>query len=191
MRGRKPKPTAQKAAEGNPGKRRLNKAELREDPAAPRAPSHLSARARVEWRKLIPVLMRRRTISIEDETLLVSFCEACATLIDARRQLARFPKNKRLVVMVGGRVIERRDKKGKLVARERSGGSLQANPLLYVIRDQIGTIARIAAEFGLSPAARARLNLDAIPPDAGADPLDALLNGAAENDASDPVIVVH
>lgn len=191
MRGRKPKPTAQKAAEGNPGKRRLNKAELREDPAAPRAPAHLSARARVEWRKLIPVLMRRRTISIEDETLLVSFCEACATLIDARRQLARFPKNKRLVVMVGGRVIERRDKKGKLVARERSGGSLQANPLLYVIRDQIGTIARIAAEFGLSPAARARLNLDAIPPDAGADPLDALLNGAAENDASDPVIVVH
>lgn len=190
MRGRKPKPTAIKVAEGNPGKRRLNRGELLEVPIAPAPPSYLSAAARREWEKLIPVLLRRRTIAEEDQTMLASFCEAVATLNEARRMMAGMEDKKRLLVTTGRRVTEKVDAKGKVVSRDTAGGNVQVNPLLYVIRDQVATIARIASEFGLTPAARARLQLEALPPGGAAvDPLEAILGSAAEHDPSDPVVL--
>ena len=50
QRGRKPKPTALKELEGNPGRRPLNGAEPKPDRKAPRCPSWLEEEAKKEWR---------------------------------------------------------------------------------------------------------------------------------------------
>lgn len=46
QRGRKPKPTAVKVLEGNPGKRSLNTAEPKPEKKAPRCPSWLEDEAK-------------------------------------------------------------------------------------------------------------------------------------------------
>lgn len=55
-RGRKPKPTAIKELEGNPGKRPLNANEPRPERKAPRCPAWLDTEAKREWRRMGKVL---------------------------------------------------------------------------------------------------------------------------------------
>ena len=52
QRGRKPKPTAIKELEGNPGGRPLNPNEPRPDKKAPRCPSWLEEEAKKEWKRM-------------------------------------------------------------------------------------------------------------------------------------------
>lgn len=49
--GRKPKPTAIKVLEGNPGKRELNEYEPKPAKKAPRCPSWLEDEAKKEWKR--------------------------------------------------------------------------------------------------------------------------------------------
>ena len=56
-RGRKPKPTALKKLEGNPGKRPLNELEPLPQVTMLRCPNWLEPEARTEWRRLAPVLI--------------------------------------------------------------------------------------------------------------------------------------
>jgi len=53
---RRPKPTALKQLAGNPGKRPLNFSEPRFDPGPITVPRQLGKLARVEWRRLAPLL---------------------------------------------------------------------------------------------------------------------------------------
>lgn len=189
--GRPPKPTAIKAAEGNPGKRPLNKAELLEPSETPKCPSHLSAGAKKEWRRLASILGRRRLLRLEDQIMLANLCSAIAVLTEARAEFHALPVGERLTVRTGGaKIVEVLDKKGNVKSRTITGGTMMVNPLLYVIRDQVNTITRIGTEFGISPSARARLTytndmLD-IP---ASDPLESLLAGSTEDDAGDPVVI--
>jgi P27 family predicted phage terminase small subunit len=171
IRGRKPKPTIIKAAEGNPGKRRLNANELIEDVAAPRRPPWLSRPAKREWSRLVKILMRKRVLRQEDQVMLGILCEAYATMLDARKELR---------AMQG---------KGRSKMLAKSGNATVVNPLLYVIRDQIQTIHRIAEQFGLTPAARSRLHVEDEALPAAADQLEALLSGGVEADPTDPVVI--
>ena len=52
QRGRKPKPTAVKELEGNPGKRPLNELEPKPKKKAPKCPGWLDAEAKTEWRRV-------------------------------------------------------------------------------------------------------------------------------------------
>ena len=52
QRGRKPKPTAIKELEGNPGKRPLNKNEPKPEKTAPKCPTWLDKEAKKEWRRM-------------------------------------------------------------------------------------------------------------------------------------------
>ena len=52
QRGRKPKPTAVKQLEGNPGKRQLNANEPKPAARAPSCPKWLEDDAKKEWRRL-------------------------------------------------------------------------------------------------------------------------------------------
>ena len=52
QRGRKPKPTAVKVLEGNPGKRSLNTGEPKPEKKAPRCPAWLEDEAKKEWRRM-------------------------------------------------------------------------------------------------------------------------------------------
>lgn len=57
MQGRPPKPTAIKAAEGNPGKRKLNQAEPKPNPVHTlKPPANSLADVRKFWRKYGPML---------------------------------------------------------------------------------------------------------------------------------------
>ncbi len=51
QRGRKPKPTAIKVLEGNPGKRELNLSEPKPEKKAPKCPAWLEPEAKREWRR--------------------------------------------------------------------------------------------------------------------------------------------
>lgn len=57
-RGRKPKPTAIKVLEGNPGKRPLNANEPKPEKKSPKCPSWLEPEAKKEWRRMAKVLER-------------------------------------------------------------------------------------------------------------------------------------
>lgn len=50
-RGRKPKPTAMKELEGNPGKHPLNTSEPKPNKKAPACPKWLEPEAKKEWRR--------------------------------------------------------------------------------------------------------------------------------------------
>lgn len=52
MAGRKPKPTAVKKLEGNPGKRKLNKKEPVPEKGIPDCPDWLLPEAKTEWERL-------------------------------------------------------------------------------------------------------------------------------------------
>ena len=52
QRGRKPKPTAVKVLEGNPGKRSLNTNEPKPVKKAPRCPGWLEDEAKKEWKRM-------------------------------------------------------------------------------------------------------------------------------------------
>jgi len=167
VRGPPPKPTVLKAAEGNPGKRRLNQAELAEPAQAPACPKWLDETGRQLWNTLVPELMKLGVLRMLDQIQLASLCDAYAIMISARESMAKLPGEARMLVKT-------------------PNGAIQQNPLLSVINTQRQIIGRISAEFGLTPAARARLFLEELPPP-GESELEAIMNAKGEIEDGDPV----
>jgi P27 family predicted phage terminase small subunit len=91
MPGRKPKPTALKVLQGNPGKRRLNREEPAYGPGAPEKPEWLDRYASEEWDRLVAILVPARVITTGDLGILVIACTAYAQL----RECAAFLKTKK------------------------------------------------------------------------------------------------
>src|SRR2546423_1654624 len=131
MRGPLPKPTAIKAAEGNPGKRRLNRSELVAHSEVPPCPRWLDARARKEFYKLLKELKKLRILRGIDQIQLANLCDAYSTLIAARSALEKLSAETRLLIKT-------------------PNGAVQQNPLLSIVNSQKQIISRLAAEFGLS-----------------------------------------
>lgn len=82
-RGRKPKPTAQKELEGNPGKRPLNKNEPKFAPKAPGCPTWLTLEAKAEWRRLVAELDAIGMLTKVDRAAMATFCQQWAIYKDA------------------------------------------------------------------------------------------------------------
>lgn len=138
IRGRTPKPTALKIIEGNPGKRPLNEREPRLEVKEPEIPEHLDEVARTEWKRITPILVQMRVLTEADQVMLACLCQTYSRLIDAQAELK-----------VAGLLYQT------------PSGYIQQSPLLGVINTSIGTIARLSAEFGLTPSARVRLHTEA------------------------------
>ena len=69
-RGRKPKPTALKVLEGNPGRRPLNKNEPKpKGKKKLQCPSYFNAEAKKEWRRLSKVLIEMGVLTEFDIAL--------------------------------------------------------------------------------------------------------------------------
>lgn len=62
MAGRKPKPTALKELEGNPGKRKLNKKEPMPGKGMPDCPKWLLPDAQEEWKRLRMTLANEKAV---------------------------------------------------------------------------------------------------------------------------------
>lgn len=186
MRGRKPKPSAEKAAEGNPGKRRYNKIDAAEPSQEPDCPKHLDARARSLWSRLTPLLMRRKFLKLEDQIQLANLCQAWSMLVEAREEMDQLQLVAR--AKLGKRKKGEKLRRSKLLVVSPSG-YLQQNPLIGIINTQVGIIHRLGAVFGLSPADRTRLtNDDDIPLDR-LDELERILGGDDERLATDTTIM--
>lgn len=133
-RGRKPKPTALKLLDGNPGKRAINQSEPQPTLGAASCPSWLPRAAKAEWRRVVPELERMGLLAKVDRAALTAFCQAVALAEDAQRDI---------------------DQNG-LVVFGAQGGRVK-NPAATVVKDAAATIRAFASEFGLTPSARSRL----------------------------------
>jgi len=76
--GRKPKPTALKRLEGNPGKRQLNEHEPVPPKSIIRCPAWLEAEAKKEWKRLAPSLEAMGILTSVDITAFAGYCQAYA-----------------------------------------------------------------------------------------------------------------
>lgn len=134
MRGRKPKPTALKLVDGNPGKRRITGREPKPPTAQPTCPAHLSATAKTEWKRLAGVLNGVGLLTRIDRTVLAAYCQAYGRWVEAERKLAETPP-----------------------LLKTPAGYVQVSPWITISNRQVELMTRLMAELGLTPSARSRL----------------------------------
>ena len=146
-RGRKPKPSNLKAITGNPGRRPpLAGREARPPRPSrePEPPRHLPPAAADEWRRVVPRLYECGLLADIDTQALAAYCNAVATLESACATLARMAENDPST-------------RGMMI-RTTNGNAIQ-NPVLGTIRCAQHDVVRFAAEFGMTPSARSRINV--------------------------------
>ncbi len=133
MRGRKPKPTALKKAEGNPGKRKLNEREPKPAAGVGSPPVWLDDFAKTVWRRVVKELEAVGMLTRVDRDSLGCYCQAVSSLKTAREEIA---KDGITIQGLHGPV---------------------KNPACAVEKDAMTAIRQFGSEFGLTPASRARL----------------------------------
>lgn len=151
-RGPLPKPAALKALEGNPGKRSLNLSDgVNPRVEVPSAPQHLGKEAKKEWKRITPLLEDLGLISGLDRTALAIYCQVIGRLFELEEAF-----------------------NGKIKAHQASGkdysdavyaasfvttpnGFEQQSVIFQLIRSHREQANRQLMHFGLSPAARARV----------------------------------
>lgn len=140
--GRKPKPTHLKIIEGNPGKRPIPDEPKPDIGALPPAPEFLSADAKGEWERVALQLHRLGLLTVVDVPSLGAYCQAYGRWVLAERAIAKMAEHDLLT--------------GGLMIKTTNGNAIQ-NPLVGTSNKAASDMVRYAAEFGLTPAARARL----------------------------------
>lgn len=139
-RGTKPKPTAKKKLQGNPGRRPL-------PPAEPQVrgtttpPKWLGKRAKTEWRRLAPRLELLGILTHADRAAFATYCAAYARMVEAETFLAS--------PAAGGSLVFRTD-----------GGALKPWPHVQIANQAADTMRKFIVEFGLTPSARTRLSVE-------------------------------
>ena len=92
MRGRKPKPTALKLLEGNPGRRPIRGGEPQPPRNQPTCPAHLSPTAKAEWKRLAQSLNKMGLLTQVDRAVFSAYCQAYGRWVEAERKLAERPR---------------------------------------------------------------------------------------------------
>jgi P27 family predicted phage terminase small subunit len=143
MPGPPPQPIALRILKGNPGKRPFQRGlEPERPPAPPEPPPFLIGYACDEWYRVAGGLHRLGLLTALDVMPLASYCVAYARWREAEELLAqmaaRDPTTSGLLV------------KSQL-------GDARVNPIAKISRLAASDMVKYAAEFGFSPAARARI----------------------------------
>ena len=165
-RGPAPKPVKLKILASNPGKRVVNSTPGGTFPrGVPNCPSWLSREAKAEWRRIVPELDAAELLAVVDRAALAAYCQAWAEL---QINTATIEKDGRIVEepiqSAGGEVI---------------GQRLKPHPAVRLQRDAFARVRSFLIEFGLSPAARSRVNITGgkgSTPGQPGDRLGAILN---------------
>lgn len=143
MPGRKPKPTALKVLQGNPGKRKLNKNEPKPPAGRPVPPSTMIPEAREEWERIVPELEQMGVLTKIDRTALASYCMAYARWVQAEADITAH----------GILVLEPQfDVKGNHV-----GDKYKKNPACTAAMACQKEMRALLALFGMDPSSRSRI----------------------------------
>lgn len=134
QRGRKPKPTALKMLEGNPGGRPLNEAEPKPQKKAPRCPTWLEDEAKREWKRMAKVLERLGLLTEMDMAAFAGYCQAYARWKEAEEFLTQH---------------------GSMVRTP--NGYLQQVPQVSIAQTNMKIMLKFCEQFGLTPSARSRI----------------------------------
>lgn len=131
-------------------------------PGAPEPPEKMTAAARAVWAYYAPLLAEARILTAHDREVLALFCESCAQVRDIQREQAA-PEYRRVMlsITVDGAGNER--------------VRAETNPLDVQLRAWTDKVRLLAADLGLSPMARARVQAAPADEDAEADPLETML----------------
>ena len=151
-RGRKPKPTAIRRANGNPGKRGFNHAEPVLPEGMPDCPDHLDGEARAEWFRLVGPLHEAGVLTTVDRGALAAYAQAWSRWVEAEEKLKTTP-----------------------VMMKTPSGYIQQNPWLGIANKQMELMGRYMAELGITPASRSRVMAGRIgmAPDEAAETVEA------------------
>ena len=134
QRGRKPKPTALKVLEGNPGKRPLNLYEPNPEDKMPECPEWLEEEARAEWDRLAVPMFRLGLLKDLDMAAFAVYCQAYARWKEAEEFISQH-----------GSIVKTKN------------GFWQQVPQVTIAHQNQKVMLQAAAEFGLTPSARSRI----------------------------------
>ena len=154
-RGRKPKPTALKALEGNPGKRPLNEHEPVPPKAAIRCPAWLEPEAKKEWKRLAPALEAMGILTTVDISAFAGYCQAYARWKEAEEFISKH-----------GSIFQT------------PSGYVQQVPQVSIAQQNLKIMQSFCSEFGLTPATRSRIIAGSGSESDAGDPMEGLLKGA-------------
>lgn len=151
QRGRKPKPTAIKVLEGNPGKRDLNIHEPKPEKKAPKCPMWLEPEAKKEWKRTAKQLEQLGILTEVDMAAFAGYCQAYARWKEAEEFIT---------------------KHGTIV--KTPSGYWQQVPQVSIAQTYLKIMHKFCEQFGLTPSARSRIvaNVGAIDAD---DPMELML----------------
>jgi P27 family predicted phage terminase small subunit len=137
-KGRKPEPTKLKILKGNPGHRKLPENEPMPDfDIEIKPPEFLDEYALEEWNYIFEGLHAMGVICSVDRSALAAYC--CSHSIWRK-------------------AIEELNKLG--LTEQTTNGNLIQSPYVGIANKASSDMLRVAAEFGFTPSARARLGMD-------------------------------
>jgi len=138
-RGPPPQPTSLRLLNGNPGNRSLNRREPKPRADVPPCPVWLSLEAKRAWRRLLPDLRQMRVLTCVDGDAFAAYCQTYARWKAAEEFIQKH-----------GEVYPIRDEQGRVKC-------MQQFPQVAIARNLILVLRAYQQEFGLTPAARSRV----------------------------------
>ena len=161
MAGRKPKPTAIKELEGNPGKRKLNKKEPKPEKGMPVCLEWLLPEAKAEWKRLSEKLSQMGVLTEVDMAAFAAYCQSYARWKEAQEHI---------------------DSGGSTFETEK--GYQQQTPWVGIANTNQKLMLQAAAEFGLTPSARTRIMAAVGADKESEDEMEALLGAPTRPEGS-------
>lgn len=156
QRGRKPKPTAVKELEGNPGKRPLNTSEPKPKKKAPKCPTWLDVEAKKEWRRISKQLEELGILTDVDMAAFAGYCEAYSRWKEAEEFISKH-----------GTIMKT------------SSGYWQQVPQVSIAQTYLKLMIKFGEQFGLTPSSRSRIVTDKDGNEAD-DPMEMMLRGVVK-----------
>ena len=133
--GQKRLPSKLKLLKGSYRKERENPDEPVYKVEIPKYPSHLSNRARKEWRRISAILFNQGLLTNVDMACLAAYCQAYGRWAEAEAKL----------------------KKSKTLLIKTTSGNIIQNPLLGVANTAMKLMLQSLTEFGMTPSARSKV----------------------------------
>jgi len=133
----RPKPTAVRVLEGNPGHRPINENEPHPAFGTPTMPLWLSGLAKAEWKRIVPELEAAGMLSLVDRVALTAYCQV----------YARWRKAEEAIKDSFTYEFKDIDFKTKRTKK----------PEVQVAIDSLNQVKAFCIEFGLTPSSRSRM----------------------------------